>query len=138
MLDPTGVHLQEKLSGRVTELDRSRADVSDRSRGGDRSLSHFAPQGSVERGAGSLLDDLLMTPLDAALPFEEVDHVARAVAEDLELDVPGVLQELLEVDSVVSERGAGNAPALRERPREVLRRPTRDIPLPPPPADAFT
>ena len=43
-----------------------------------------------------------------------------AVAEDLELDVMGALQELLEVDRLVAERRRREPPRLRERGRQVL------------------
>ena len=35
------------------------------------------------------LDDLLIAPLDRTVALEEVDHLAAAVAEHLDFDVPG-------------------------------------------------
>lgn len=39
-----------------------------------------------------LLDDLLMSPLDAAVPLKQVDSVAVHVPEDLNLDVSAVVE----------------------------------------------
>src|SRR6202043_1420435 len=51
-----------------------------------------------------LLDQLLMPALDRALALAQVDHLAVEVAEDLELDVPGLDEVLLEIDPAVAER----------------------------------
>ena len=44
-----------------------------------------------------------MATLDRALTLSEDMNVAMLVAEDLELDVSGAFDELLEVQSVVAE-----------------------------------
>ncbi len=73
-----------------------------------------AESSAVEvRGRGDL-DDLLVPPLDRAVALEEVDEVAVLVAEQLHLDVPGALDELLEEDVGDAERGAGLAAGLVE------------------------
>ena len=51
------------------------------------------------------LDDLLVAALHRAVALAEVDRVALAVGEHLDLDVARVLEELLHVDQVVAERG---------------------------------
>src|SRR5207237_10355779 len=84
-------------------------------------FSPRAAQRRVERRARSLLDDLLVPPLDAALALEEMDRVAVPVREDLEFDVPGSSEELLQVNRVVSERGPGDPTPLRESGRQVRR-----------------
>ena len=87
--------------------------------GADRGLSHLLAQvRRDERGRG-LLDQLLVAALDRAVPLAEVDHLAVAVRQDLELDVAGPLDELLQVDPAVAERllglVAGDVVLLRER-----------------------
>ena len=57
------------------------------------------------RGAGGLLDQLLVPPLDRAVALEEVDHVARRVARQLHLDVARIEDQLLEVELAVAEGG---------------------------------
>src|SRR5581483_3975617 len=59
----------------------------------------------VDRGRGRLLDELLVTALDRAVPFAEVDDVAVGVGEDLHLDVARVLEVPLDVDGRVREVG---------------------------------
>src|SRR6202035_4115994 len=71
-----------------------------RCRGGQR-----VPQIVVDRRRRALLHDLLVAALDGALALEQVDHVAERVAEDLDLDVPGVGDEPLKEHGAVAERG---------------------------------
>ena len=70
------------------------------------------------------LDDLLVPPLDRAVPLEQVDEVAVPVAEELDLDVLGLADELFEEDVGAAEGGLGLATGLVERRRRA-RRPTR-------------
>src|SRR6185295_19591712 len=53
------------------------------------------------------LDHLLVPALDRALALPQVDAVAVAVAEDLDLDVARLLDELLDEDAVVAEARLG-------------------------------
>src|SRR3954454_4317431 len=53
-----------------------------------------------------LFEQLLVPPLDRALPLAEVDQRAVAVPDDLYLDVARVPDQRLEVDAAVPERGA--------------------------------
>ena len=117
------VHLEkiEPALGVEQELDRPGANVFHGSRRRDCRLSHSPAQRRVERRARSLLDDLLVPPLDAAFALEEMDRVAVPVREDLELDVPGSSEELLQVNPVVSERGRGDPTPLRESARQLRR-----------------
>ena len=48
-----------------------------------------------------------MAPLDRAVPLAEVDAVAVPVDGDLDLDVAVVVEPLLEVKGIVTERGLG-------------------------------
>ena len=61
------------------------------------------------------LDELLPPPLQAAVPVAEHRHRAGAVAQQLDLDVPGPGQQLLGVHPPVTEgrRRLGGAPAHR-------------------------
>src|SRR5438552_7069755 len=81
------VHLEkiEPALGVEQELDRPGANVFHGSRRRDCRLSHSPAQRRVERRARSLLDDLLVPPLDAAFALEEMYRVAVPVREDLEL-----------------------------------------------------
>ncbi len=45
-----------------------------------------------------------MAPLDAALAFTHRDHAAAVVGQNLDLDVPGPLEILLDVHTAVAER----------------------------------
>ena len=56
---------------------------------------------------GGDLHDLLVAPLHRAVAFEEVDRVAGAVGEDLDLDVTGMIDEPLDEDGAVAEGGLG-------------------------------
>ncbi len=114
-LEP-GVHLQEEeLVGsrrRHDELDRARADVPDGTRGLDRRLAHAVARRVVEQRRRSLLDDLLVSPLEAALALPQVHDAAVPVGEHLDLDVPGVGHEPLHQQAVVTE-GASRLPLRR-------------------------
>jgi len=50
-----------------------------------------------------LLDQLLVTALDRAVALAEVDDVAVAVGEDLDLDVTGILEVALDIDGRIAE-----------------------------------
>lgn len=69
-------------------------------------------------GRGNL-DDLLVTPLDRAVTFEQVDSVALGVSEELHLDVTGALEEPLDKDGAVTEGGLGLAHGPLERVLEI-------------------
>jgi hypothetical protein len=47
-----------------------------------------------------------MAALHGAVALTQVNHIALAVSEHLEFDVPRTLQELLHVHLIVAERGA--------------------------------
>jgi hypothetical protein len=61
-----------------------------------------------------------VAPLQRAVALAEVDRVALAVAEHLELDVPRVAEVLLEIDGVVAERGLGLVARLAHQRLELL------------------
>ena len=75
--------------------------------------------GEVDRGR--LLDQLLVAALHRAVALEEVDAVAVAVADELDLGVARRLEVALDVDgAVLEDRLGGRARGLVEA-REVLR-----------------
>jgi hypothetical protein len=85
------------------ELDGSRTHIADCSGGSDGRRAKLSAECVVDGGRGRLLDDLLVAALDRALALEEVDRVAVAVGEDLDLDVARRLEVVLEEDRAVAE-----------------------------------
>ena len=80
-----------------------------------------------------------MATLRRAVAVVQVHRVAVLVAEHLDLDVPRVLQELLDVDGAVAERGRGLlAGGGRGWPTQVISLWAIRMPRPPPPAAALT
>jgi hypothetical protein len=63
--------------------------------------------------AGRQLDQLLVAALQRALPLPQVADVAGPVAENLHLEMPGAVDELLHVQPGIAE--GGRAPPIRRR-----------------------
>src|SRR5690606_32019789 len=104
----TGVHLDEvEAAVLVQELEGAGAAVADADAGLGADLADLRALLGGDAGGGSLLDDLLVAALHRAVALAQVDGVALAVGEHLDLHVARVLQELLHVDHVVAERGLG-------------------------------
>src|SRR5439155_18000304 len=101
------------------KLDRARADVPDcaRRRGGR--FRQAAPQRRRHGDRRRLLDELLMAPLDATLALAERDDAAAVVGQNLDLDVPGPLEILLDVHAAVAERLLRLPPGCLERAFEL-------------------
>ena len=98
----------------------------------------FLPDLLRQDGAGALLDHLLVPALHRAVALAEVDHVPPAVAEDLHLDVAGLLDELLDVDRAVAEGRLGLRPRLVAGcSRSEMSLCATRMPRPPPPATAL-
>ncbi len=100
---------------------------------------HRAGSGSRrEVRGGRLLENLLVVALDGAVALEEMHHRAVMVGGDLHLDMAG------ERTSRSSSSRSSPKAALASRARRgdglrhVARRFTTRMPLPPPPAEAFT
>ncbi len=113
MLDlDAGVHLEEEVLALTGEesFDRARAAVPDGARRLDGDLADASPQLLVHGGRRRLLDELLVTALDRAVPLAEVNGVAVGVGQHLHLHVPRVLQVPLDVDRRVGEVGLALAP----------------------------
>ena len=102
-LDRAGVVVADGAADRDARRRRSVADVGRQiRRGGD-------------------LDHLLMSPLHRAVALPQMDQIAVAVAEELDLDVPGPRDELLDEDLVAAEGGERFAAGGFEGVGEILR-----------------
>ena len=103
-LDPR-VHLHEEVVALAREqtFDRAGRAIPGRASRVDRDPADPLAQRVVDRGRGSLLDELLMAALDRAVALAEVDHIAVPVGQDLNLDVTGILDEPLDVDGRIGE-----------------------------------
>ena len=99
------VRLDQELEG---------AEVPVAGRGGERErgVPDRLAQGVGQAGRGRDLDQLLVAPLEAAVPVAEVDDGAAPVAGDLDLDVADRGQQLLDEHALVAEGG----PGLGDRP----------------------
>ena len=106
MLDlDAGVHLHEvKVAGVVDqELDGAGILVIDRLGQGDGGLAHALAQLFGHDGGRTLLDDLLVAALHGAITLPEMNHIALAVGNKLELDVVRILDEFFDVDCGVAK-----------------------------------
>ena len=127
MLDlQSRVHLDEEelvgAVGRDEELDGARAAVVDARRGRAGGRAEARAGGGVDHRRRRLLDDLLVPALQRALALAEVDDGAVRVGEHLHLDVPRALDEPLQQQRVVAERGGRHAAGRRERLGQLRRR----------------
>ena len=104
-LDPR-VHLdEEELVVLVQELEGAGAAIADLPAGIGAALADARQRARREPGRGSFLDDLLVAALHRAIALEQIDGVLVLVGQHLDLDVPGVAEELLHVDLRIAERG---------------------------------
>ena len=78
-----------------------------------------------------------MAALERAVALAEVDRLAVAVAEHLELDVARVGEIFFHVDGVVAEGGAGFGRRLAHQAFELVFVCTTFMPRPPPPDAAL-
>src|SRR5690606_16542316 len=103
-----GVHLDEvEAAVLVQELEGAGAAVADADAGLGADLADLRALLGRDARRGRFLHDLLVAALHRAVAFAQVDGVALAVGEHLDLHVARVLQELLHVDHVVAEGGLG-------------------------------
>ena len=123
-----GVHLEEEVVTVAVEeaLDRPGPAVADGPRRVHRDGADPLTELRRDRRGRRLLDELLVAPLNRAVALAEVDDGAVSVGEHLHLDVPGVLEEPLDVDRVVRRnrpRPRGARRPARARPRRPSGRP---------------
>ncbi len=112
------VHFQEVEAAVLVhqEFHRAGVVVAGGARGAHGGFAHGAAHLRMLRHQRrrALLDHLLMAALDGALALAQVDHVAVAVAEDLDFDVARALDQLLDVDFGVAEGALGFARGIAE------------------------
>ena len=105
-----GVHFDEvEAAVFVQELEGAGAAVADAHAGFGADLADLGALLGGDARRGRFLDDLLVPALHRTIAFAQMDRVALAVGQHLDLDVARVLQELLHVDLFVAERGLGFA-----------------------------
>ena len=107
-LDPA-VHLHEVEVPFLVhqELYRSGSLVAYLSAELDHRLLYLLPFALLNRHAGSLFDQLLMSPLDGTLPLSQDHHVPVRVCKNLKLHMFRVYYELLYINPAVSEGNLG-------------------------------
>src|SRR5690606_22328987 len=93
-----------------------------RARRGDRGLAHGRAQPWRQERRRRFLQHLLVAALGRALALVEVDHLAMAVGEHLDLDMPRRAYIALQQHAVAAEGIARLALAALQRSDEVLRR----------------
>ena len=106
------LHLQPRVDleevegavGRRDELHRAGVEVADGLARSDRGGAHLLAQLRREEDRGRLLDDLLVAALDGALALKQVHQVALPVAQNLDLDVAGLIHIALDDERIVTER----------------------------------
>src|SRR5215470_14921216 len=100
------VHLQEiKVPALVGEkLDCAGICVPYRFRRFHCDLAHGVTHGIVYSRRWRFFQNLLVTPLNGALALTDVNAIPVSIGEDLNFDVPGIDDRLLEIDFSVSER----------------------------------
>jgi hypothetical protein len=86
----------------------------------------------------ALLDQLLVVALHGAVALADVDRVAVAIGEHLDLDVATALDQPLEEHALVAERAAGLALGLGERGLDLVGPRAMRMPRPPPPLSALS
>ncbi|KJL42383.1 hypothetical protein RR49_00277 [Microbacterium ginsengisoli] len=113
------VHLDEeevrRAVSRHEELHGPGTPVVDGCRGRDGGGTETRAQRRVDGGRRGLLDDLLVAPLQRALPLPQMDDRPVGVGEHLHLDVARSGHQPLEQERVVTEGGPGHAPGGLER-----------------------
>ncbi len=109
MLDlQPGIHFNEiEFPVFVKKFESPGAAVTDLEAGIDAPLADALPLFLADPRCGRFLDHFLVPALHRAVALAEVDGIALAVGQDLEFDVPRLLQVLLHVDDIVIEGRAG-------------------------------
>ena len=121
MLDlDTGIDLNEVVPSHLVdqELGGTSVPVADTLR----QLDGVAQDGLAdflgEVGCWCNLNDLLVPALDGTITLKEMDGVSLGISKDLDLDMPGSVEESLDEDSTVAEGGLGFGYSTRKSVRE--------------------
>jgi hypothetical protein len=101
------------------EFDGSCANIVGGPRDPERVVGQFLALRGVEIGRGRALHDLLVAPLDRTVALEQMHDIAMRVAQHLDLDMAGALDQLFQIDLVLAEGGAGLALGLRHLAGEI-------------------
>jgi hypothetical protein len=97
-------------------------------------LAHGLAGGIRDEGRWRLFDHLLVAALDGALALVQIDHIAVAVAQHLDLDVARLLHEFFDEDAVIAKAVAGFVLAAGKAFKCFLVVERHAQALPPPPA----
>src|SRR6266849_5953058 len=87
------------------ELDRTRVDVSNPSEGAAKRLANGFSHVRGDLHGRRLLQQLLVPPLDAAFALAQADDVTVGVGQNLELNMPGALNEFFNVQNAIAKCG---------------------------------
>src|SRR5690554_1675640 len=103
----SGIDLEkiEGVAGGIVDVFHGAgAAVGDRLAELDRGVQQPFPGGGGQVRCRGLLDHLLVAALQRAIPLAQRDDVAPAIAEDLYLDVTGVVDEAFEEHAAVDRK----------------------------------
>ena len=67
-------------------------------------FAHRRPRRRIQKRAGRFLDHLLISALDAAFAFMQVNTIAMAVGQNLNLDMPWLRDKLFNKHPVITKR----------------------------------
>ena len=99
-----GIHLNKiKLAVLVQEFKGARAAIGQRPTGRHAALADLLTQGRVQARRRGLFDDFLMAALHGAVPFAEVNRIALAVGQHLNLNMARALQKFFHIHHVIAE-----------------------------------
>ncbi len=107
-----GIHLQEikVLVFVEQEFDRPRIDVIHGFGRFDRNTAHCLAQLVVQGRREGLFQQFLMTALERTFTLTQMNDITLCVCQDLDLDMPRALEQFLEIDVAIAERGFRLAP----------------------------
>ena len=95
----------------LQELDRRGTLVVGISGDPQTEFAQLSPLLGRQIGCRRPFDDFLVAALDGTVALVQVDDVAVTVAEDLDLDMAGAVDQLFQIDRTVAEGGFGFAPS---------------------------
>ena len=117
------IHLHEEERRRVlrrhNELHRARADVANRACRVTGRFTNCAARFLIQQRARCFLDDLLMASLQRALTLAQVDYIAVFICENLHLDMPRGVDEVLDEQGIIAEGTRRFTTGCRECRRQV-------------------